>query len=81
MYLTNLLNFCRFISVESGQDDLYYEDFCQEILQLRMLNHPNIVCLKALAMLGGRPHMVLPYMAKGDLRGYISNPEMVSMTD
>ena len=45
---------------------------------MRNFEHQNVLRMKGVVIKDNLPLVVMPYMAKGDLKGYISNTELVS---
>ena len=46
---------------------------------MRHFCHPNVLSMIGLVVDKNMPMVVMPYMANGDLRQYIANPNNVSM--
>ena len=54
------------------------ESFLKEGLVMKNFSHPHVLQLMGIAFdSNGHPMMVLPFMAKGDLRSYVKNKEQV----
>ncbi len=57
------------------------EAFLQEGLRMKNFNHPHVLQLFGIAMSTDQyPMVVLPYMARGDLRSYVKDKTKVHYT-
>ena len=43
----------------------------QEIIKMKNFKHPNVMSLIGVAISGGAPSIIMPYMARGSLLGYL----------
>ncbi len=85
MYLVvsdSILPLCglSFLLPDKAEETEIVEKFLQEALMMKDFSHPHVLTLIGIALDDdGSPMAVLPFMANGDLRSYIINPELVSV--
>ena len=51
--------------------------FIEEVLRMRNFNHKNVLNMFGLVIERNLPQVVMPYMANGDLRSFVANPDHV----
>ena len=51
--------------------------FLEEALRMRNLKHEHVLTMLGIVDLEGRPYVVLPYMANGDLKTYLADAKGV----
>ena len=56
--------------------DIY--EFLKEATMMKNFKHPNVLSLYGVVFILNRPYVIIPFMAHGDLHGYVSNPRNVS---
>jgi serine/threonine protein kinase len=70
----------NFVPSDKADENDMVELFLREALMMRGFDHPHVLSLIGITMDTDRsPLVVLPYMENGDLRTYISSPDMVSV--
>ena len=68
----------HFRSPGDSDDTKELSEFLEEATIMKDFKHPNVLSLYGVVISQNRPHVLLPFMAHGDLRGYVSNPRNVS---
>ncbi len=67
-------------SMGSGNIDVKkVEEFLSEATIMQDFQHENVLTLLAVAIKDNLPFVILPFMANGDLRTYVSNTHKVSV--
>ena len=54
-------------------------EFLDEAIAMKDFNHENVLMLIGVAIKNERPLIILPFMANGDLKSFVSNKENVSI--
>ena len=54
-------------------------EFLEEGTIMANFKHENVLGLLGVMIKENRPHVILPFMDKGDLKGYVSDQNNVSM--
>ena len=55
------------------------QEFLDEALIMAGFSHDHVLTLHGVVIRGLKPHVVLEYMDKGDLRSYVANLERVGI--
>ena len=53
------------------------QEFLEEATIMKDFDHPNVLSLYGVVILQNKPHVLLPFMTYGDLRGFVSNTRNV----
>ena len=64
-------------TVSVGTDVNDMTQFLEEALRMRSFSHEHVLTMMGIVDLDGRPYVVLPYMANGDLKTYLSDDKRV----
>ena len=54
--------------------------FLQEAMRMRSFSHNHVLTMMGIVDLDGRPYVVLPYMANGDLKTHLLDDKQVTVT-
>ena len=68
-------NICLLIDTNSSDSDV--QSFMKEALVMKEFSHPNVLGLTGVCIGDKMPMLVVPFMSKGDLRGFLLNQKMV----
>jgi serine/threonine protein kinase len=68
-----------FIHAGDSTDEDGLQEFMDEVLRMKNFKHPNVMPMLGMTIMDDRPYMVLPYMAHGDMKSYISKQTAVSI--
>ena len=89
VYLTDAgskSNPCTFIQscfkpTDDSEDTKELREFLEEATIMKDFKHPNVLSLYGVVITQNKPHVLLPFMAYGDLRGYVNNARNVSKSN
>ena len=71
----------HFISDKADETEVV-ELFLREAVMMKDFRHPNVLSLIGISVdSDASPMVVLPYMANGDLRRFIQDPDRVGILD
>ena len=65
-------------SDDASLDDMTH--FLEEALRMRSFSHEHVLTMLGIVDFDERPYVVLPYMANGDLKGYLLDHKQVRVT-
>ena len=64
---------------EADLNNEMIEEFLQESVIMRQLDHPNVLSLFGVSVHNNKPCVILPLMVNGDLRNYLRSSGSVSL--
>ena len=67
----------RQVRKEIALNNELIEEFLQESMIMKQLNHPNVLSLFGVSVHDNKPCVILPLMTNGDLRSYLKSSNLV----
>ena len=69
----------KHVNEEADLNNELVEEFLQESVIMRQLDHPNVLSLFGVSVHNNKPCVILPLMVNGDLRNYLRSSGSVSL--
>ena len=68
----------KHVNEQADLNNEMIEEFLQESVIMRQLDHPNVLSLFGVSVHNNKPCVILPLMVNGDLRNYLRSVGLVS---